>query len=256
MSLEKYPWEPLSSFAKLLSNVLKFCRQAYAPRNTIFNPQCTNAQKFSSHCSYFKLNSASNPLTKVYAHESYLISFMARYQSIFCVIFDVSSLAIFSPKNPWNGVSQVEAPSTKLRASERAPFVPQKSRAPSLNQRAVILSCWEIFVLRRRMWKLLSYWVYFNSAKAQNSSKISRKKIMISRLKWFDEKKSDPEKMSGIIGLLLFLLLSLANGRPESWSSNLPRGQQITNFQTASQQGGGLLPFPEGKNFFNHCVNL
>ena len=48
-----------------------------------------------------------------------------------------------------------------------------------------------------------------------------------------------------LLSLLLFLLLSFCIGDPEaSWSSSLlPRGQQITNFQT--QQG--LLPFPEGK---------
>jgi len=64
-------------------------------------------------------------------------------------------------------------------------------------------------------------------------------------------------KMSGcqqVLGLLLFLLLSLSlvSGRPEasSWSSKLPRGQQITNFGQTQQvvsNSGGLLPFPEGR---------
>ena len=52
-----------------------------------------------------------------------------------------------------------------------------------------------------------------------------------------------------VLGLLLFLLLSMVLGRPEAgWSSSLPRGQQITSSQTQQAGNGGLLPFPEGKN--------
>ena len=51
-----------------------------------------------------------------------------------------------------------------------------------------------------------------------------------------------------VLGLLLFLLLSMVLGRPEAgYSSRLPRGQQITSSQTQQTGNGGLLPFPEGK---------
>ena len=66
-------------------------------------------------------------------------------------------------------------------------------------------------------------------------------------------------KMSGchhwtpVLGLLLFLLLSMVLARPEAgWSSSLPRGQQITSSQQTQQTGnGGLLPFPEGKKLMS-----
>jgi len=78
-------------------------------------------------------------------------------------------------------------------------------------------------------------------------NKNKEKQVVLS-----DIKMSGCHHWTTVLGLLLFLLLSIVSGRPEAgWSSSLPRGQQITSSGTQQTGNGGLLPFPEGKIIFS-----
>ena len=103
----------------------------------------------------------------------------------------------------------------------------------------------------------------FNSIEEIIQSKQTRNevpnKVVVTWKKQNKKEILSDIKMSGchhwtpVLGLLLFLLLSMVLARPEAgWSSSLPRGQQITSSQQTQQTGnGGLLPFPEGKKLMS-----
>jgi hypothetical protein len=81
----------------------------------------------------------------------------------------------------------------------------------------------------------------------------ARKKITMTTttttsVLWDCHHNANGRRGLGLFWFSLVLLLSLVNSEA-GWSSEgtLPRGQQIATIQT--QQGGGLLPFPEGKNY-------